>query len=144
MVKERYSKFSVWKIRSAVVVIIAATNRNVIAGVESVNLDQFKQGLDTVWVLLGAFLVFFMQAAFCGAAATIVAGGMAERMKFPAYLVCSFIISAFIYPIVGHWVWGGGWPKHYGTCRLCRLNCRTYSRRLCGACRNFNPDTKRR
>ncbi len=58
-------------------------------------------------VPLWAFWLF--QAAFCGAAATIVAGGMAERMKFPAYLAYSFIISSFIYPIVGHWSWGGGW-----------------------------------
>jgi len=56
---------------------------------------------------LHAFWLF--QAAFCGAAATIVAGGMAERMKFQAYLIYSFIISAFIYPIIGHWIWGGGW-----------------------------------
>lgn len=56
---------------------------------------------------LGAFWLF--QAAFCGAAATIVAGGMAERMKFPAYLAYSFIISSFVYPVVGHWTWGGGW-----------------------------------
>ena len=154
------------------------------------NIMNFTQGLDTVWVLLGAFLVFFMQAgfgmveagfirakntcniltknfldfcmaslgffiigyalmfgegngftgfkgwclfgldpiangiplyafwlfqaAFCGAAATIVAGGMAERMKFPAYLIYSFLISAFIYPIVGHWIWGGGWLSGMG------------------------------
>lgn len=52
---------------------------------------------------------WMFQAAFCGAAATIVAGGMAERMKFIAYLMYSFIISALVYPIVGHWVWGGGW-----------------------------------
>jgi ammonium transporter, Amt family len=146
--------------------------------------ETLKVGLDTVWVLLAAFLVFFMQAgfgmveagfirakntaniltknfldfcmasiaffivgyalmfgegngfigfsgffligaesgadvplyafwlfqaAFVGAAATIVAGGMAERMRFPAYLVYSFIISAIVYPIIGHWVWGGGW-----------------------------------
>ena len=58
-------------------------------------------------VSLWAFWLF--QAAFCGAAATIVAGGMAERMKFPAYLAYSFIISSFIYPVVGHWTWGGGW-----------------------------------
>ena len=58
-------------------------------------------------VPLWAFWLF--QAAFCGAAATIVAGGMAERMKFPAYLAYSFIISSFIYPVVGHWTWGGGW-----------------------------------
>ncbi len=54
-----------------------------------------------------AFWLF--QAAFCGAAATIVAGGMAERMRFTAYLAYSFMISAFVYPIVGHWTWGGGW-----------------------------------
>ncbi len=55
------------------------------------------------------FAFWLFQAAFCGVAATIVAGGMAERMNFKAYLVYSFIISAFIYPIVGHWIWGGGW-----------------------------------
>jgi ammonium transporter, Amt family len=61
---------------------------------------------------LYAFWLF--QAAFCGAAATIVAGGMAERMKFPAYLIYSFIISALVYPIVGHWIWGGGWLSKLG------------------------------
>jgi len=55
------------------------------------------------------FAFWLFQAAFCGAAATIVAGGMAERMKFKAYLIYSLLISALIYPIVGHWVWGGGW-----------------------------------
>lgn len=154
------------------------------------NVAELKVGLDTVWVLLGAFLVFFMQAgfgmveagfirakntcniltknfldfcmaslgfflvgyalmfgdgngfmgtngfclagldpmagsvplfafwlfqaAFCGAAATIVAGGMAERMKFVAYLIYSFLISAIIYPIIGHWIWGGGWLAEKG------------------------------
>lgn len=156
----------------------------------AVDVSQVVQGLDTVWVLLGAFLVFFMQAgfgmvesgfiqakntcniltknfldfcmaslgfflmgyalmfgegngfmglkgwcllgldatasgvplyafwlfqaAFCGAAATIVAGGMAERMKFGAYLIYSFLISAIVYPIVGHWIWGGGWLSNMG------------------------------
>lgn len=54
-----------------------------------------------------AFWLF--QAAFCGTAATIVSGGMAERTKFTGYLVFSLVISALIYPIIGHWVWGGGW-----------------------------------
>jgi Amt family ammonium transporter len=165
---------------------------------ETIDIEGLKQGLDTVWVLLGAFLVFFMQAGFgmleagfirakntcniltknfldfcmaslgffligyglmfgsgngfcglkgwcllgleptygglplyaywlfqaafcgaaatifCGAAATIVAGGMAERMKFVGYLIYSFIISALIYPIVGHWIWGGGWLAKMG------------------------------
>jgi len=152
--------------------------------------ESMLNGLDTVWVLLGAFLVFFMQAgfgmveagfiraknacniltknfmdyciasimfflvgyafmfgegngfiglsafgltsngscpenlpvwafwlfqaAFCGAAATIVAGAMAERMKFSAYLMYTVVISAVVYPIIGHWVWGGGWLSEMG------------------------------
>jgi len=58
---------------------------------------------------LPLFAFWMFQAAFCGTAATIVSGGMAERMKFTSYLIYSFIISAFIYPIIGHWTWGGGW-----------------------------------
>ncbi len=58
-------------------------------------------------VPIWAFWLF--QAAFCGAAATIVAGGMAGRMKFPAYLLYTIVISGLVYPIVGHWIWGGGW-----------------------------------
>ena len=58
-------------------------------------------------VPLEAFWLF--QVVFAGAAATIVAGAVAERMKFVAYLFYSFVITAFIYPIAGHWVWGGGW-----------------------------------
>lgn len=161
------------------------------AAADEIDIAALKQGLDTVWVLIAAFLVFFMQAgfgmveagfirakntcniltknfldfcmaslgfflfgyalmfgdgnafcgtkgwalaglandtvagvpvlafwlfqaAFCGAAATIVAGGMAERMKFAAYLIYSFLISALIYPIVGHWIWGGGWLSDMG------------------------------
>ncbi|MBU1026766.1 MAG: ammonium transporter [Candidatus Margulisbacteria bacterium] len=76
----------------------------------------------TGWFLSGAqsganiplYAFWLFQAAFCGAAATIVAGGMAERMRFPAYLAYSFIISAFVYPVVGHWVWGGGWLSALG------------------------------
>lgn len=60
-----------------------------------------------------AFWLF--QAAFCGAAATIVAGAMAERMKFQAYLLYTIMISAVVYPIIGHWVWNdAGWLKQMG------------------------------
>ena len=57
---------------------------------------------------------WLFHAVFCGAAATIVAGGIAERMKFKAYLIYSFLISALVYPIIGHWVWGGGWLSSLG------------------------------
>ena len=61
------------------------------------------------------FAFWLFQAAFCGAAATIVAGAMAERMKFSAYLMYTAVISALVYPIIGHWVWSGeGWLARLG------------------------------
>ena len=59
-----------------------------------------------------AFLIF--QTVFCATAATIVSGAVAERTKFISYLIFSFIISAFVYPVAGHWIWGGGWLAERG------------------------------
>ena len=53
------------------------------------------------------FLIF--QTVFCATAATIVSGAMAERTKFSMYCIYSVFISLLIYPISGHWTWGGGW-----------------------------------
>ncbi|MBN2181009.1 MAG: ammonium transporter [Sedimentisphaerales bacterium] len=189
MDKRRGLNKNIWKLAS-VLLLVGLFSSQARANEAAVDINQLKQGLDTVWVLLGAFLVFFMQAgfgmveagfirakntcniltknfldfcmaslgffligyglmfgtgngfigtkgwllmglepttnglplyafwlfqaAFCGAAATIVAGGMAERMKFVGYLIYSFLISALIYPIVGHWIWGGGWLDGLG------------------------------
>ena len=174
---------------AALTILLAAPSAWAGEAGEDVTLTSVARGLDTVWVLVAAFLVFFMQAgfgmveagfirtkntcniltknfmdyctasimfflvgyafmfgsgngfigtsgfglagaenpsgvpiwafwlfqaAFCGAAATIVAGGMAERMKFPAYLLYTVVISGLIYPIIGHWVWGGGWLSELG------------------------------
>ena len=57
-------------------------------------------------------LVF--QTMFCATAATIVSGAMAERTKFSAYCIYSMVISAVIYPVSGHWIWGGGWLSEMG------------------------------
>ena len=59
-----------------------------------------------------AFLIF--QTVFCATAATIVSGAMAERTKFSSYCIYSFIISLVVYPISGHWIWGGGWLAQLG------------------------------
>lgn len=59
-----------------------------------------------------AFLIF--QTVFCATAATIVSGAMAERTKFSSYCIYSLIISLIIYPISGHWIWGGGWLSELG------------------------------
>lgn len=52
---------------------------------------------------------FFFQLVFAGTAATIVSGAVAERIKFLSFIVFSFVLVAVIYPIGGHWAWGGGW-----------------------------------
>ncbi len=57
----------------------------------------------------GDYHNLFFQTVFAATAATIVSGAMAERTKFSTYLIFSVVITAVIYPISGHWVWGGGW-----------------------------------
>lgn len=54
------------------------------------------------------------QTVFCATAATIVSGSMAERTKFSSYCIYSMVISAFVYPVSGHWIWGGGWLSELG------------------------------
>ena len=58
------------------------------------------------------FLIF--ETVFCATSATIVSGAMAERTKFSMYLIYSAFISLIIYPIEGHWTWGGGWLNELG------------------------------
>jgi len=71
------------------------------------------------WSFIGdsnvpAECTLIFQTVFCATAATIVSGGMAERTKFSMYVIISIIISVFIYPIEGHWTWGGGWLSELG------------------------------
>ncbi len=57
---------------------------------------------------------FFFQLVFCGTAATIVSGAVAERVKYISFIIFSFVLTLFIYPVVGHWIWGGGWLADIG------------------------------
>ncbi len=70
-------------------------------------IDLFSTGSYRTDMPDMAFLIF--QTVFAATAATIVSGAMAERTKFNAYLIFSAVISMIIYPISGHWAWGGGW-----------------------------------
>ena len=71
--------------------------------------DYSHLGLDMpIWV----YAVF--QTVFCATAATIVSGSMAERTNFKAYCIYSAVISLIVYPISGHWIWGGGWLSGLG------------------------------
>ena len=77
-------------------------------------LDFFIQGDYSIAgsIPSSAFVIF--QTVFCATAATIVSGAMAERTKFISYCFYSVLISALIYPISGHWIWGGGWLATLG------------------------------
>jgi len=75
------------------------------------NLDFYKDTLTSNVPLWGKF---FFQLVFCGTAATIVSGAVAERVKYISFIVFSFALTLVIYPIVGHWVWGGGWLGQMG------------------------------
>ena len=57
---------------------------------------------------------FFFQLVFAGTAATIVSGAVAERIKYHTFIVFSFLMGTVIYPVVGHWIWGGGWLAQKG------------------------------
>jgi Amt family ammonium transporter len=60
------------------------------------------------WTAAPLWAKFFFQLVFAGTAATIVSGAVAERVKFVSFLIFSFILVAFVYPMTGHWIWGGG------------------------------------
>ncbi|NLK96038.1 MAG: ammonium transporter [Clostridiales bacterium] len=74
--------------------------------------DILVQGDYSSTIPTYVFLIF--QTVFCATAATIVSGAMAERTKFISYVIYSAVISAFIYPVSGHWIWGGGWLSELG------------------------------
>lgn len=66
------------------------------------------------WAKVPLLAKFFFQLVFAGTAATIVSGVVAERIKFPSFILFSFILVGLMYPITGHWIWGGGWLAKLG------------------------------
>jgi len=66
------------------------------------------------WTGVPLMAKFFFQLVFAGTAATIVSGAVAERIKYLSFIVFSFLLVAFVYPVVGHWIWGGGWLAELG------------------------------
>ncbi|MDO8648520.1 MAG: ammonium transporter [Candidatus Peregrinibacteria bacterium] len=66
------------------------------------------------WTSVPMAAKFFFQLVFAGTAATIVSGAVAERIKFPAFILFSFVMTSLLYPIAGHWIWGGGFLSTLG------------------------------
>jgi len=72
-------------------------------------LDAYKGDYGSInWTGVPLLAKFFFQLVFAGTAATIVSGAVAERVKFGSFIVFSFVLVAIMYPITGHWIWGGG------------------------------------
>jgi len=78
-------------------------------GLKGISLDEAWSG-----TTVAALAFFIFQMMFAGTAATIVSGAVAERIKFAGYIIFAIIIVAVIYPVIGHWVWGGGWLAERG------------------------------
>jgi len=66
------------------------------------------------WTGVPLWAKFFFQLVFAGTAATIVSGAVAERIKFSSFIFFSFILVGIMYPLTGHWIWGGGWLASLG------------------------------
>lgn len=77
--------------------------------------EEEKSNFDSIsWAKVPLDCKYFFQMVFCATAATIVSGAMAERTNFTAYMIFSLVMTAFIYPVSGHWIWGGGWLANKG------------------------------
>jgi ammonium transporter, Amt family len=76
--------------------------------------DFFYSGEQIEGASLSTTVFFVFQLAFAGISITIALGGFAERAKFSAYVIFTILFSALIYPVVAHWIWGGGWLAEDG------------------------------
>lgn len=77
--------------------------------------DAYKGVFSSLnWTGIPLWAKFMFQLVFAGTAATIVSGAVAERIKFAAFFLFSFLMVGIIYPTTGHWIWGGGWLQQRG------------------------------
>jgi Amt family ammonium transporter len=74
----------------------------------------FYSGYELEGMNLSSAVFFIFQLAFAGVAITIALGGFAERAKLSVYVLFTIFFSALVYPVVAHWIWGGGWLAEHG------------------------------
>ena len=76
--------------------------------------DFFYSGYEIEGLGLSAPVFFLFQLAFAGISLTIAFGGFAERAKLTAYILFAVLFSILVYPVIAHWIWGGGWLAEHG------------------------------
>jgi ammonium transporter, Amt family len=76
--------------------------------------DFFYSGAQIEDATLSTAVFFVFQLAFAGISITIALGGFAERAKFSVYVIFTILFSALVYPVIAHWIWGGGWLAEHG------------------------------
>ncbi|MGN0321399.1 MAG: ammonium transporter [Lachnospira sp.] len=91
--------------------LMFAKGNGIIGAIDLIHSGDYSSILPA-GVPLQAYIVF--QMMFCCTSATICSGILAGRMKFSTYCILSVVITAFIYPVSGHWIWGGGWLQNIG------------------------------
>ena len=91
--------------------IMFGTQSAVFGGIDLLTLGDYSAILPEG---VSFFAYFIFQTVFCATSATIVSGAMAERTKFSSYCIYSAVISLIVYPVSGHWIWGGGWLADLG------------------------------
>ncbi|CAM3487565.1 ammonium transporter [Aeromicrobium ponti] len=89
---------------------IFGDNANFLVGLS----NFFYSGAELEGLSLSSPVFFVFQLAFAGIAITIALGGFAERAKLSVYLIFTILFSAIVYPVVAHWIWGGGWLAEHG------------------------------
>ncbi|WP_394136764.1 ammonium transporter [Cytobacillus oceanisediminis] len=89
---------------------IFGDNANFLVGLS----NFFYSGAELEGMSLSSPVFFVFQLAFAGIAITIALGGFAERAKLSVYLIFTILFSAIVYPVVAHWIWGGGWLAEHG------------------------------
>ncbi|KGA93130.1 Ammonium transporter [Leptospirillum ferriphilum] len=98
---------------------ISFSDGNSIVGMHGFFVNPFGPDADKLFPSLSysdatmASKILF-QTAFCAVSLAIVWGGMAERVRFPVYIIFGTVFSGLIYPVVGHWIWGNGWLSRLG------------------------------
>lgn len=85
-------------------------NANILVGLT----NFFYSGAELEGMGLSSSVFFVFQLAFAGIAITIALGGFAERAKLSVYLIFTVLFTAIVYPVVAHWIWGGGWLAEHG------------------------------